>query len=112
MRGTVSMGWIYLVLAGVFEVGFTTSMRYIDWSLRPLPIIAFLVFSTLSFGLLIVAMQTVPLGTAYAVWTGIGAAGTALIGIVWYQEAAETLRIVFLTLLIASIIGLKLVSAE
>lgn len=106
------MGWIYLLVAGVFEIGFTTSMRYIDWSLRPWPIIAFLVCSTLSFGLLIVAMRTVPLGTAYAVWTGIGAAGTALIGIAWYGETTETLRIVFLTLLIASIVGLKLVSPD
>ena len=106
------MGWIYLLVAGVFEIGFTTSMRYIDWSLRPWPIISFLVFSTLSFGLLIVAMRTVPLGTAYAVWTGIGAAGTALIGIAWYGETTETLRLVFLTLLIASIVGLKLVSAD
>ena len=68
--------------------------------------------STLSFGLLIVAMRTVPLGTAYAVWTGIGAAGTALIGIAWYGETTETLRILFLTLLIASIVGLKLVSPD
>lgn len=106
------MGWIYLFVAGVFEIGFTTSMRYIDWSLRPWPVISFLVCSTLSFGLLIVAMRTVPLGTAYAVWTGIGAAGTALIGIAWYGETTDTLRIVFLTLLIASIVGLKLVSPD
>ena len=106
------MGWVYLLLAGLFEIGFTTSMRYIDWSLRPIPILAFLVFSTLSFGLLIVAMQTVPLGTAYAVWTGIGAAGTVLIGILWYGEAAETVRMLFLALLIGSIVGLKLFSAD
>jgi len=86
-------------------------MRYIDWSMRPLPIVAFLVFSTLSFCFLIAAMQTVALGTSYAVWTGIGAAGTALIGMLWYGEPAETLRLLFLFLLIASIVGLKLVSA-
>jgi quaternary ammonium compound-resistance protein SugE len=108
----MTMGWLYLLLAGVFEIGFTTSMRYIDWSMRPWPIIAFLICSIASFGLLIVAMRTVPLGTAYAVWTGIGAAGTALIGIAWYGEATDTVRVLLLTLLIASIVGLKLVSAD
>ena len=106
------MGWIYLLLAGLFEIGFTTSMRYLDWSLRPWPLTAFLVFSTLSFAFLIAAMKTVPLGTAYAVWTGIGAAGTAILGILYYNEATTTLRLVFLTLLIGSIIGLKLVSPD
>ena len=106
------MGWIYLLLAGVFEIGFTTSMRYMDWSLRPLPIIAFLICSVLSFGLLIAAMKSVPLGTAYAVWTGIGAAGTAIIGIAWYGEEATVSRMFFLALLIGSIMGLKFVAAQ
>jgi len=106
------MGWIYLLLAGVFEIGFTTSMRYMDWSLRPLPIIAFLICSVLSFGLLIAAMKSVPLGTAYAVWTGIGAAGTAIIGIAWYGEEAAVSRMFFLALLIGSIMGLKFVAAQ
>ncbi len=104
------MAWVYLVLAGLFEIGFTTSMRYLDWSLKPWPIVAFLVCSALSFGLLIAAMKSIPLGTAYAVWTGIGAAGTVLIGMVAYSEPAETVRILLLMLLIGSIIGLKLVS--
>ncbi len=106
------MGWIYLLLAGVFEIGFTTSMRYMDWSLRPLPIISFLICSVLSFGLLIAATKSIPLGTAYAVWTGIGAAGTALLGIAYYSEPAASWRLVFLVMLIGSIIGLKLVAAE
>lgn len=106
----MTWGWLYLVLAGVFEIGFTTSMRYLDWSLRPAPIAAFLVCSVASFWLLIAAMKTVPLGTAYAVWTGIGASGTALLGIYYYGEAATTLRLIFLATLIGSIIGLKLVS--
>ena len=108
----MSQGWIYLFLAGLFEIGFTTSMRYIDWSLKPIPMIAFLISSTLSFVLLIAATREVPLGTAYAVWTGVGAAGTAIIGIFYYGEQATTLRLVFLVLLISSIAGLKLVSAE
>ena len=104
------MGWLYLVLAGLFEIGFTTSMRYMDWSMRPWPIIAFLVFSTLSFAMLIAAMRTIPLGTAYAVWTGIGASGTAVLGMLYYDEPAETIRLILLMLLIGSIIGLKLIS--
>ena len=106
------MGWIYLVLAGLFEIGFTTSMRYIDWSLRPIPILVFLVCSVASFGLLLAAMRTVPLGTAYAVWTGIGGAGTVIVGICYFGEPATTLRLLFLTLLIGSIVGLKLVAGE
>ena len=72
------MAWIYLVLAGLFEIGFTTSMRYLGWPLKLVPFAAFLVCSIASFWLLISAMKAIPLGTAYAVWTGIGAAGTVL----------------------------------
>ncbi len=104
------MSWIYLILAGLFEVGFTTSMRYMDWSMRPWPIVSFLVCSILSFGLLIAAMKSIPLGTAYAVWTGIGAAGTAILGLVYYDETATTIQLVLLAVLIGSIAGLKLVS--
>jgi quaternary ammonium compound-resistance protein SugE len=104
------MYWILLVLAGFFEVGFTTCLKLsnnftnLKWSL------AFAVCITLSFVLLNKATQQIPLGTAYAVWTGIGAAGTALIGILIFKEPSSTLRLVFLCLLIGSIIGLKLVS--
>jgi len=102
------MGWVYLLLAGVFEIGFTTSMRYLGWPPRGLPLLAFLVCSSLSFGLLIAAIQTVPLGTAYAVWTGIGAAGTVLVGIAIYGETASFLRVMLLAVLICAIVGLKL----
>ncbi len=106
------MGWIYLILAGLFEIGFTTSMRHMDWSLKPWPILGFLVCSVLSFSLLLAAMKSVPLGTAYAVWTGIGAAGTAILGMVYHGEDATTWRLVFLVMLIGSIVGLKFVSPE
>ena len=103
--------WITLIAAGLLEIGFTTSMRYIDgW--KPWPLASFLVFASLSFWCLTVAMRTIPLGTAYAVWTGIGAAGTAAIGILVFKEPATTLRLVFITLLIGSIVGLKLVSSD
>jgi quaternary ammonium compound-resistance protein SugE len=104
------MAWIILVLAGLFEVGFTTCLKLSDnfknigWS------IGFFVCITLSFLLLNKAVQTIPLGTGYAVWTGIGAVGTALIGILIFKEPAFFWRVFFIMLLIGSIIGLKLVS--
>lgn len=104
------MPWLYLFLAGLAEIGMTTAMRYIEWPPRWLPLLAFMVSANVSFGLLVVASWSIPLGTAYAVWTGIGAAGTVLVGILWYGEPTTTLRLVFLTMLIGSIMGLKLVS--
>ena len=104
------MAWFILVLAGLFEVAFTTCLKMSDnfkhlgWS------IAFFVSITLSFALLNKAVQTIPLGTGYAVWTGIGAVGTALIGILVFKEPAFFWRVFFIALLISSIIGLKLVS--
>ena len=104
------MAWIILVLAGLFEVGFTTCLKLSDnfrnlgWS------IGFFISISLSFILLNKATQTIPLGTGYAVWTGIGAVGTALIGILVFKEPAYFWRVFFIVLLISSIIGLKLVS--
>ncbi len=104
------MAWLYLFLTGIAEIGMTTAMRYIGWPQKVLPLVAFLIAANVSFALLVVATWTIPLGTAYAIWTGIGAAGTVLVGILWYDEPVGTLRLVFLTLLIGSIMGLKIVS--
>lgn len=104
------MSWALLLLAGLFEVGFTTCIKLSDHFSKPLPALGFLVCAALSFWLLTKASQTIPLGTAYAVWTGIGAFGTALVGIHFFGDPVGTWRLLFLTLLIASIIGLKLVS--
>ncbi len=107
------MNWIYLVIGGFCEVGFayclgkakeTTGTSMYMWYL------GFLLMLSLSMGLLIKATQTLPIGTAYAVWTGIGAVGTVLIGILVFKEPATFLRLFFLFTLIASIIGLKAVS--
>jgi quaternary ammonium compound-resistance protein SugE len=106
------MAWFYLVAAGVFEVGFTTCLKLSDhfsdwrWSL------GFGVFAFISFSLLSEAAKIIPLGTAYAVWTGIGAFGTALAGIVWFKDPLTFWRLFFLCLLVTSIIGLKLVSTH
>lgn len=104
------MAWILLILAGLFEIGFTTFLKLSDGFSRFWPSLGFLVCAAISFWLLTRAAAVIPMGTAYAVWTGIGAFGTALVGILWFGDPATTWRLVFLVLLIGSIIGLKLVS--
>lgn len=106
------MAWVYLLLAGLFECGFTTCLKLSDGLTHRGWAAAFLLLSIVSFGLLTLAARTIPLGTAYAVWTGIGAAGTAAIGIIWFKDPATTWRLVFLCTLIGSVVGLKLVSGE
>lgn len=104
------MNWFILILAGLFEVGFTTCLKLsnnftnLRWS------VGFFICITLSFFLLNKAAQSIPIGTAYAVWTGIGATGTAIIGMIWFQEPAQFWRIFFIFTLIASIVGLKVFS--
>lgn len=104
------MAWVYLILAGLFEVGFTTSLKLSEGFTRVVPSILFIVFAGLSFWLLTRALNGIALGTAYAVWTGLGAFGTALIGLFCFNESAAPLRLFFLFLLIVSIIGLKFAS--
>jgi quaternary ammonium compound-resistance protein SugE len=104
------LGWIYLLTAGLFEIGFTTAMRYTEGLTRWLPNLAFVFCALCSFYFLDKALKTIPLGTSYAVWTGIGAAGTAILGILAYQEPVTLARLFFITTLIGSIIGLKIAS--
>ena len=98
------MAWAYLLLAGAFEVGFASTLKLTDGFTRLWPTIVFLIFAIASFALLAKAAQTLPIGTAYAVWTGIG---TVIIGILFYKEPATALRLFFIATLIASIIGLR-----
>ena len=106
------MHWLYLILAGCFECAFTTCLKLsegltkLGWS------VAFVLLSVVSFALLTLAAQKISLGTAYAVWTGIGAAGTALVGILYFRDPATFWRLFFLATLIGSLVGLKLVSPE
>jgi len=107
------MSWLFLIIGGFCEVAFafclgkakeaTGTEMYLWYA-------GFLVMLSLSMGLLIKATQTLPIGTAYAVWTGIGAVGTVLVGILVFKEPATFLRLLFMTTLIVSIIGLKVVS--
>ena len=100
------MGWMYLLLAGVFEIGFTTCMALKG----PWATAGFLALAAVSFGLLTVAMKTIPLGTAYAVWTGIGAVGTAAVGILFFGDPITFWRVFFLGAIIVVVIGLKMAS--
>ena len=104
------MGWLILLLAGICEVGFTTLMKLSENFTRLWPTIGFAACAIASFLLLSFALKTIHLGTAYAVWTGLGAFGTALIGICFFGEPSNPMRLVFLFGLIAMIIGLKFVS--
>lgn len=106
----MDIGWVYLVLAGVMEIGFTTFLKLSDTFTKLWPSVGFIVCALSSLGFLTLAMKTIPLGTAYAVWTGIGAFGTAVVGIVFYGDPYDIHRLFFLFMLIASIIGLRLVS--
>jgi quaternary ammonium compound-resistance protein SugE len=102
------MAWLYLVLGGLFEIGFTTSLRFVD-GFRNWPwTIAFLVSVTISMALLELAARTIPMGTAYAVWGGIGALGTVVVGILWFDEPATLIRALLILTIVAAIAGLRL----
>lgn len=107
------MNWIILIIAGLFEVGFTTCLgkaKETSGTTSLLWVIGFFVTMSISMYLLYRATLTLPMGTAYAVWTGIGAVGTVIVGIIFFKEPADFWRLFFICTLISSIIGLKFVS--
>ena len=107
------MNWIVLIIAGLFEVGFTTCLskaREAIGTAATLWVIGFFVCLTISMYLLYKVTQTLPMGTAYGVWTGIGAVGTVIVGSVFFKEPADFWRMFFIFTLIGSIVGLKMVS--
>ena len=109
------MNWILLIIGGLFEVGFATCLgkaKETSGVTASIWLVGFLICLTISMVLLYKATQTLPIGTAYAVWTGIGAVGTVLVGIFVFKEPADFWRIFFITTLISSIIGLKFVSSH
>lgn len=102
------IAWFWLILGGLFEVGFTTALRFVD-GFRNLPwTLAFLVSVGLSMALLELAARTIPMGTAYAVWAGIGAIGTVVVGMAFFDEPATTIRLLLILVIVAAIAGLKL----
>ena len=104
------MAWVLLVIGGLFEIGFTTCLRHVE-GFRNLPwTLGFLGSVALSMGLLEVAARSIPMGTAYIVWGGIGALGTVIVGIAWYGESAGLVRLLLMLGVVVCIAGLKLTS--
>jgi quaternary ammonium compound-resistance protein SugE len=101
-------GWLALFAAGLLEVAWALGLKYSDGLTRFWPTAATLVAIALSFGLMAIALRSLPFGTAYAVWTGIGAVGSILVGMYLYSEPTDPVRIVCLTLIVAGMVGLKL----
>ena len=104
------MAWLLLVLAGLFEVGWAIGLKYTDGFTRLWPTVGTVLAMVISLGLLGLAMKSLPVGTYYAVWVGVGAVGTAILGIVLLGEPANAGRLVSLGLIVAGIVGLKLSS--
>ncbi|QEI06645.1 multidrug efflux SMR transporter [Pigmentiphaga aceris] len=106
------MSWLVLLLGGVFEIGFTTCLRYTDGFRNVSWTVGFATCALISFLALEHATKVIPLGTAYAVWTGIGALGTVVIGMIWFSEPATVVRGLLILLLVGSIVGLKITSGH
>jgi quaternary ammonium compound-resistance protein SugE len=104
------MSWLLLALAGLFEIGWAIGLKYTDGFVRPLPTAATLASMIVSIGLLGFALKTLPVGTAYAVWTGIGTVGTALLGIWLLGEPVTAARLACIGLIVAGIAGLKVLA--
>ena len=104
------MAWLYLLIAGLFEVAWAIGLKYTDGFTRLMPSIWTVGSMAVSFLFLSLALKTLPVGTAYAVWTGIGAVGVAILGIVLFAEPANALRLGCIGMIVGGIVGLKLVS--
>ena len=106
------MAWLYLCVAGLFEIAWATGLKYTEGFTRLWPSAWTVAAMIASFLFLAEALKTIPVGTGYAVWTGIGAVGTALVGIIWFKDPATFWRLFFLSGVIGCLIGLKLASPE
>lgn len=103
-------GWLAIILAGLLEIAWALGLKYSDGLTRFWPSVAMVTSIVFSFALLSIALKSLPFGTAYALWTGIGAAGTMIIGMVMFGESADAVRVTCLMLIIAGMVGLKLAS--
>jgi quaternary ammonium compound-resistance protein SugE len=104
------MAWTYLFFAGLFEIGWAIGLKYTDGFARLTPTLLTVASMVISLGLLGLALKTLPVGTAYAIWTGIGTVGTAVLGIYLLGEPATVIRLVCIGLIVSGIVGLKLVA--
>lgn len=106
------MAWLYLAVAGLFECGWAIGLKYTEGFTKLIPSILTVSAMAISFWLLSVSLKSIPVGTAYAVWTGIGAVGVAIMGMVLFGESRDIVRVFCLLLIVAGILGLKLVSSS
>ncbi len=106
------MHWLFLVIAGIFEMGWAVSLKYSQGFTKPVPSVITLVGMIASFYFLSLSLKHLPLGTAYAIWTGIGTVGTLILGIVLFHESISIPQFLCVSLIIAGIIGLKLLSPQ
>ena len=104
------MSWIILVIAGLFEIGWAIGLKYTEGFTRLWPSVGTIVAAGISLWLLTQALRTIPVGTAYAIWTGIGAVGVATLGVVLFSESASPARLGCIALIVAGVVGLKLFS--
>jgi quaternary ammonium compound-resistance protein SugE len=105
------VAWTLVIIAGLFETGFALSLKASDGFTKPVPSVLFLVCAAASFALLSTGLRDLPVGSAYAVWTGIGAVGTAVAGMVLYDESTEVLRLLSIVLIVAGVVGLQVSSS-
>jgi len=108
----MSIAWVFLLLAGFFEICFTVSLKFSQGFTRLIPSIITVIFIVLSFFAVSQSMKIIPIGTAYAVWAGIGAAGTVVCGILFFGDSYHIIRLISIFLIIVGIIGLKLAHCE
>jgi len=104
------MAWFWLALAGIFEIAWAIGLKQSAGLTRLWPSLFTIAALIISMGLLAMAVRTLPIGTAYAMWTGIGAVGTAILGIILFDEPRDAIRLVFLALIVVGIVGLKIVT--
>jgi quaternary ammonium compound-resistance protein SugE len=106
------MAWLYLFAAGIFEIGWAVGLKYTEGFTRPVPTALTVVSMIASVALLGLALKSLPLGTGYAIWTGIGTVGTVIFGIALFGESTSAIRLGCIALIVAGIVGLKTVSPE
>ncbi len=106
------MSWVYLLIAGGFEIVWAVSLKFTDGFTRLWPSVGTVVAMGISMVCISFALRTIPMGTAYAIWTGIGAAGTVIVGMLWFNEPRDAMRLLSIAAIVAGIAGLKLSSAS
>ena len=106
------MAWVYLLIAGAFEIVWAVSLKFTDGFTRLWPSVGTVVAMGISMMCISFALRTIPMGTAYAIWTGIGAAGTVIVGMVWFNEPRDVVRLLSIAAIIGGIAGLKLTATS